>query len=379
MSTETLVMTRLGRHLQLNAKSRLFIAMGLGCAVACAAAGLPGPARADGSGKVTAVTSTVLSRFDATQLVPAGPLNAVASIVTFPAGFTLTHHHGGLRFIYVLSGTTEVTDTAGMKTYGPGDFWYEPPGHSHTAHAVTDTKYYVLDLLQPGAAATVPESAASGPSNTTRTILGTFDVTGLFPSGPINGTATVITFPTGYMLKHYHGGPRFIYQLSGTLQLNEDSGLVTHKAGDFFLEARGHVHTANTIEQASFLVLDFLSPGTKATYPLVGALPAVARSGSGQSGSFTTTFSSVLPGQGVVLFGTGPGCEGLVQIALSDSGSGSVSHSVKVRGNDLPGTVGDIGIVPGSTYWFEAVTASQAGVEVDNNDGKCYSVTVPTS
>jgi hypothetical protein len=56
-----------------------------------------------------------------------------------------------------------------------------------------------------------------------------------------------------------------------------------------------------------------------------------------------------------------------------------VSHSVTVRGNDLPGTVGDIGIEPGATYWFETVTATRAGAEVDNNDGKCYSVTIPLS
>ena len=78
-------------------------------------------------------------------------------------------------------------------------------------------------------------------------------------------------------------------------------------------------------------------------------------------------------------FGTGPGCAGLVETALSDSGSGTVSHSVTVRGNDLPGTVGDIGIQPGVTYWFETVTATRVGVEVDNNDGKCYYVTIPSS
>jgi hypothetical protein len=52
---------------------------------------------------------------------------------------------------------------------------------------------------------------------------------------------------------------------------------------------------------------------------------------------------------------------------------------VKVTGNDLPGTVGDIGITPGATYWFETVTSTRFGTEVDNNEGKCYAVTVPTS
>jgi hypothetical protein len=28
--------------------------------------------------------------------------------------------------------------------------------------------------------------------------------------------------------------------------------------------------------------------------------------------------------------------------------------------------------------WFEVVSVTQAGVEVDDNNGRCYSVTVPT-
>jgi hypothetical protein len=49
-------------------------------------------------------------------------------------------------------------------------------------------------------------------------------------------------------------------------------------------------------------------------------------------------------------------------------------------GNDLPGTVGDNGIVPGTTYWYETVaTAPSTGQQIDNNNGKCYSVTIPKS
>jgi hypothetical protein len=97
------------------------------------------------------------------------------------------------------------------------------------------------------------------------------------------------------------------------------------------------------------------------------------------TGSFTTTFSSTKPGSGEVLFGSSPGCLGLVESALSDTGSGTTTHSVMVRGNDLPGTVGDNGILPGVTYWFETVTATPSGEEIDNNDGRCYSITIPTS
>ncbi|HEX8919543.1 MAG TPA: alkaline phosphatase family protein [Chloroflexota bacterium] len=93
--------------------------------------------------------------------------------------------------------------------------------------------------------------------------------------------------------------------------------------------------------------------------------------------AFEVNFTSVTPGQGMVYFGSGPACTGLVEVATRDAGSGTTNHTVLVTGNDLPGTVGDNGIVPGTTYWFEAVTASSSGQEVDNNNGKCYSVTVP--
>lgn len=88
-------------------------------------------------------------------------------------------------------------------------------------------------------------------------------------------------------------------------------------------------------------------------------------------------FDSASPGQGEVLFGSGPVCTGLVETAAQDQGSGTTSHMVQARGNDLSGTVGDNGIQPGVTYWYEAVTVTKSGTEIDNNGGKCYSVTVP--
>ena len=78
-----------------------------------------------------------------------------------------------------------------------------------------------------------------------------------------------------------------------------------------------------------------------------------------------------------MLFGTGPGCTGLVETATQDVGAGSTNHMIVVRGNDLPGTVGDNDIVPGVTYWYETVTVTSSGQEIDNNGGNCYSVTIP--
>ena len=36
-------------------------------------------------------------------------------------------------------------------------------------------------------------------------------------------------------------------------------------------------------------------------------------------------------------------------------------HTVVVTGNDLPGAVGNNGLLPGATNWFEPVTATRTG------------------
>jgi beta-glucosidase len=98
----------------------------------------------------------------------------------------------------------------------------------------------------------------------------------------------------------------------------------------------------------------------------------------GSSPSFTVSYTSTAPGQGRVLFGSGPGCSGLVETATQDVGAGSTSHMIVVQGNELPGTVGSNGLQPGATYWYEMVTITSSGTEIDNNGGQCYSVTIST-
>ena len=92
---------------------------------------------------------------------------------------------------------------------------------------------------------------------------------------------------------------------------------------------------------------------------------------------FTVDFTSNKPGQSQVLFGPGPGCSGLVMTATGDQGVGSTHHVFIVTGNDLSGAVGDTGITPGATYSYETVTMTTSGREVDDNGGKCYTVTIP--
>jgi N-acetylneuraminic acid mutarotase len=137
----------------------------------------------------------------------------------------------------------------------------------------------------------------------------------------------------------------------------------------------------------AFVPVNTVEAYTPATAPIVTptprvvAVPLVSRV-PGQPGpataSLTVSFSSTLPGQGEVYFGSGPGCLGLVEVATRDLTPGTTTHTVVVLGNDLPGTVGDNGIIPGVTYWFEVITVTRSGVEVDSNTGRCYSVTVPT-
>jgi hypothetical protein len=81
----------------------------------------------------------------------------------------------------------------------------------------------------------------------------------------------------------------------------------------------------------------------------------------------------------MVLFGSGPGCTGLVETATQDMGAGTTNHAVMVTGNDLPSAVGNNGIQPGATYSFEVITVGASGQEMDNNSGSCYIVTIPSA
>jgi hypothetical protein len=94
--------------------------------------------------------------------------------------------------------------------------------------------------------------------------------------------------------------------------------------------------------------------------------------------SFTVRSVSPSAGAARVYFGSGPGCRGIVEVATQDQSPGSTSHTVTVTGNDLPGTVGDNGILPGTTYWYEVATMTRSGEVIDNNAGQCYQITTLT-
>lgn len=115
--------------------------------------------------------------------------------------------------------------------------------------------------------------------------------------------------------------------------------------------------------------------GAPAPPAAVAASPTLTSVGRGVSASFTVTFTSPLPGQGEVIFG--PSCSGLIMTGTQDQGAGTTQHTVVVTGDDL--AQGDnTGIQPGATYYFEVVTVTSSGTQVDNNGGSCYSIAIPT-
>jgi parallel beta-helix repeat protein len=167
-----------------------------------------------------------------------------------------------------------------------------------------------------------------------------------------------------------------VLPVKGTVIMNN---VVTgNEIGIWLANTRNTTMSGNSI-QAGVAVEHASPPAQAGANPFPEFLGAAGFTPLGVTGQFTVAFNSTNPGQGMVLFGTGPGCAGLVETATQDVGAGSTFHVIRVTGNDMPGTVGDIGIQPGVTYYYEMVTVTSKGTEVDNNGGKCYSVTIPPS
>ena len=95
-----------------------------------------------------------------------------------------------------------------------------------------------------------------------------FEASGL-PAGRAIGVPVRRAFPPGFSLKHAHGGPTYVYVLSGTLNVTDASGnTVTYRAGDFFWEPAGYIHTAQTAEGADVFILFLLPPSAEAIIPV---------------------------------------------------------------------------------------------------------------
>lgn len=151
-------------------------------------------------------------------------------------------------------------------------------------------------------------------------------------------TIVITSTPTHLVSLH----PYNHYSLLKTIETNWDLGCL-----------------ANTCNSAVQPMTDLIPPTANST-PLPSA------------NGFAVTFTSKSPGQGMVYFG--PSCNALVEVGTQDATPNTTTHTVFVTGNDMPGTVGDVGITPGTRYFYEAVTVTRTGTEVDNNNGKCYTL-----
>jgi hypothetical protein len=67
----------------------------------------------------------------------------------YPAGYTLTHMHPGNRYVFVISGSLQVTDAQGTRTYGPGAFFWETAWRVHTLHVLRAAETFALAFVPP--------------------------------------------------------------------------------------------------------------------------------------------------------------------------------------------------------------------------------------
>ena len=112
--------------------------------------GVAGDRLAGDSGPMRA-TETAVQGGGTLETLPPGPVAVRAESVRLPAGFQSTHVHGGPTFNIVESGKVEIVEGGKAKSYGPGDFFFEPAGREHTIRVVETATLSVIRLLPPGA------------------------------------------------------------------------------------------------------------------------------------------------------------------------------------------------------------------------------------
>jgi hypothetical protein len=123
-----------------------------------------------------------------------------------------------------------------------------------------------LGLSVGGVATAYAASGATAPQQARS--LEPFDAVGL-PAGQVTGVPSRLSLPAGTSLKHIHGGPTYVYVLSGSLDIiDSDGSTAAYTSGDFFPEAAGHVHIVQTAGGAEVFILQFLPPGAESLVPV---------------------------------------------------------------------------------------------------------------
>lgn len=99
-------------------------------------------------------------------LAHSGPLEVVQLVADFPSGtWTPYHEHGGRGVVMTVEGQLTVRDSAGERTFGPGESWVEGQGEvASVGNAGTQNARAVATFLLPKGAAltTVRDAPASG-------------------------------------------------------------------------------------------------------------------------------------------------------------------------------------------------------------------------
>jgi quercetin dioxygenase-like cupin family protein len=152
-----------------------------------------------------------------------------------PTAFTAgPHTHAGPVFAYILQGDIEnQVEPDPVKTYHPGDFFYEPRMHVHrmlrNLSSSEPAKLLIFQVGDTGKANPAIKTLIEEPL----TIL-------------TNREARLLTLtvaPGGASGPHKHPGPVFAYILKGEIenQVDPDQPKM-YRAGDFFYEPPLHVH-----------------------------------------------------------------------------------------------------------------------------------------
>ncbi len=108
-----------------------------------------------GAAAAQPIATTAVTNTGQPIVLPQGPVQVSAQIVTIPAGSALpVHKHPYPRYGYVQQGRVRVinSDTGEAVEFGPGDFIVESLGQWHTGLALgeEDVKLLVIDQSEPG-------------------------------------------------------------------------------------------------------------------------------------------------------------------------------------------------------------------------------------
>jgi hypothetical protein len=88
------------------------------------------------------------------------------------------------------------------------------------------------------------------------------------PTGHTIGVPLHQQFPAGFTLKHKHPGNRYVFIISGVVQISDEQGTKTYSAGQFFWEPAWHVHTLHVVQTAEIFTLTFTAPGAQVVIPV---------------------------------------------------------------------------------------------------------------